>query len=64
MKHPELSEIRVEDSNYLPTVARDGTVSEERVDDFLISDWRFTDQGLYYAYDKKGGRAIRWSHSR
>ena len=66
LKHPELSELRVVDGNYhfLPMVARDGSVSEERVEDLLISDWTYTDQGLYFAYDRKGGRAIRWSHSR
>jgi hypothetical protein len=69
LKHPELSEVRVEGSDFLhrsrlPVVARDGTVSEEIVDDYLISDWRYTDQGLYFAYDLKGGRAVKWSHSR
>jgi hypothetical protein len=66
LKLPELSEVRVGNSgsHFLPVVSRDGSVSEEIVDDFLISDWTYTDQGLYYAYDLKGGRAIRWSHSR
>ena len=69
LKHPKLSEVRVVESdlfssNRLPTVARDGTVTEESVADYLISDWKYSDQGLYFAYDRKGGRAIRWSHSR
>ena len=69
LKHPELSEVRVERSeflseNRLPVVSRDGIVSEETVGDYLISDWRYTDQGLYFAYDLKSGRAIKWSHSR
>lgn len=69
LKHPELSEVRIEVRDLfslrrLPVVARDGTVSEDAVADFLISDWTYTDQGLYYAYDRKGGRAIKWSHSR
>jgi endogenous inhibitor of DNA gyrase (YacG/DUF329 family) len=69
LKHPELSEVRVEESeflrsNRLPTVSKDGVVSEEIVGDYLISDWRYTDQGLYFAYDLKGGRAVKWSHSR
>jgi hypothetical protein len=66
LKHTELSEVRVGNrgSHFLPVVSRDGSVSHEIVDDFLISDWTYTDQGLYYAFDLKGGRAIRWSHSR
>jgi hypothetical protein len=69
LKHPELSEVRVVESDFLsserlPAVARDGTVSEESVTDYLISDWIYTDQGLYFAYDRNGGRAIKWSHSR
>lgn len=66
IKHPEISEVRAvkSDIHRLPVVSRKGIVSEEKVSDYLISDWTYTDQGLYFAYDRKGGRAIRWSHSR
>ena len=67
VKHPELSDIRLGDpymDGSLPTVSREGTVDEVEIEEFLISSWRYTDQGFYLAYDIKGGRAIRWSHSR
>lgn len=66
-KHPELSEIREGDrfvDTALPIINRDGTYDEVQADDILISDWRFEDQGLYFAFDRATGRAVTWSHSR
>ncbi len=65
LKYPEISEVREEKHYYrVPTVAKDGAVTESIVMDLLIADWTYTDQGLYFAYDRKEGRAIHWSHSR
>ena len=63
-EHPKLSEIRNEDSAFLPTITKEGKIKDQRISDVLISDWTFQDQGFYLVYDKKASRAIRWSHSR
>lgn len=66
-KTPELSEIRVGDPLPEPdiaSIARDGTVTWDKNQRCLISDWRFEDQGLYLVYDLEAGKAVRWSHSR
>ena len=63
-QHPELCQIREEARDHLPAITKDGRVEFKLVEDFLISDWRFEDQGYYLVYDRKDGRAITWSHSR
>jgi hypothetical protein len=67
LKRPELSEISLGDplrESDFPSVAKDGTVTWIEVERFLISDWRFEDQGSYLLYNLDAGRAIKWSHSR
>ena len=64
---PELSDIRAGDplpEPDIPVIAKHGTVTWSKVENYLISDWRFEDQGLYLVYDIEGGRAVRWAHSR
>lgn len=60
----KLSEIRVEDRGLHPSISQEGVLELEVVGDFLVSDWRFEDQGFYLIYDKKASRAVRWAHSR
>jgi hypothetical protein len=66
-KTPKLSEIRLGDplsELEIASIARDGTVTWNKVGNYLISDWRFEDQGYYLVYDLEAGRAVKWSHSR
>ncbi|MDA0768182.1 MAG: hypothetical protein O3A92_15345 [Verrucomicrobia bacterium] len=60
----ELGEVREEEWGMHPAIARDGSVELEVVENYLVSDWTFEDQGFYLVYDRKNERAIRWSHSR
>jgi hypothetical protein len=63
-EYPELSEVRTQDSGQHVAIDRSGKAQIVRLRDFLISEWRFEDQGFYLVYDPAAGRAIRWSHSR
>ena len=63
-EHPELSPIRTELRYEMPVILKDATVNSIVAREVLISDWRYTDQGLYVVYDRDRGRAITWSHSR
>lgn len=62
--HPKLSNIRLEDWGQHPSISTEGILELEVVKDFLVSDWRFEDQGFYLIFDKKTSRAVRWEHSR
>ena len=63
-EHPELSPIRTELTYGMPVILKNATVDSIVAREVLISDWTYTDQGLYVVYDRDRGRAITWSHSR
>jgi hypothetical protein len=64
LDYPKLGEIRTVESGRHPTIDTAGKVELQSLYNFLISEWRFEDQGLHLVYDRASGRAIRWSHSR
>ena len=64
ISHPKLSPVRRESDEVHPSISKEGIATMDRVEELLISDWNFEDEGLYFVYDLDQGRAIRWSHSR
>jgi hypothetical protein len=64
IENPKLSEIRKESNFYCPIISREGSIEMESIDEVLVSDWRFEDQGSFCIYDLSRKRALRWSHSR
>lgn len=63
-KDPDLSPIRTGKNDMIPTISRSGEISFDRLDVFLVSDWKEQDAGYYLVYDPKNGRAVTWSHTR
>lgn len=63
-KDPDLSPIRTGENDMIPTISRSGEISFDRLDVFLVSDWKEQDAGYYLVYDPKNGRAVTWSHTR
>ncbi len=64
VKYPEIGDIREEKDGVSFTISARGEMKQVRIGRYLISEWKFEDQGLHLEYNLKTGRAFRWSHSR
>ena len=64
IENPELGDIKKVEYGTRPFITSNGELEIKPISEFLISEWTFEDQGLHLIYEKKVGRALRWSHSR